>query len=255
MIARRLSEGFGRSQVRRWLILILFNGELCRAKLMQWSRDINPNKLIDRTHKRLIELQRGPLTEEVKTEIAGLTRQLEKLYIDQSEYWRRRGKAAWFKDGDKNTSYFHARATVGKQVNKIKGLENENGQWVKEKHALEGVVDSYFRELFHSTRPYEGDMEAVLQEVAPRLSEEDAHLLSQPFTDIEVKEAISSMSPLKSPSLDGYRALFYQKYWHIIGSSVISCVLNFLSNRVLPSELNYTYIVLIPKVKHPKKKK
>lgn len=210
--------------------------------------------MIDRTHKRLIELQRGPLTEEVKTEIAGLTRELEKQYIDQSEYWRRRGKAAWFKGGDKNTSYFHARATVGKQVNKINGLENKNGQWVKEKHALEGVVDSYFRELCHSTRPYEGDMEAVLQEVVPRLSEEDAHLLSQPFTDIEVKEAISSMSPLKSHSLDGYPAFFYQKYWHIIGSSVISCVLNFLNNRVLPSELNYTYIVLIPKVKHPKKK-
>lgn len=42
---------------------------------------------------------------------------------------------------------------------------------------------------------------------------------------------------------------FYQKYWHIVGDDVIAVVLDFLNsdNKIL--EINYTHIVLIPKVK------
>lgn len=69
----------------------------------------------------------------------------------------------------------------------------------------------------------------------------------------EVLDAISFMSPLKSPGPDGYPALFYQKYWPILGNSVTACVLNMLNNRVIPSGLNNTFIVLIPKVKRPQR--
>jgi len=36
----------------------------------------------------------------------------------------------------------------------------------------------------------------------------------------EVEEAIFQMHPLNSLGPDGLRALFYQKYWHIIGGDV-----------------------------------
>lgn len=77
--------------------------------------------------------------------------------------------------------------------------------------------------------------------------------LSLPFTDDEIKQAASSMSPFKSPGPDGFPTIFYHKYWHIIGNNVTACVLNFLNNRSLPSELNYTYIMLIPNVKNPQR--
>ena len=48
-------------------------------------------------------------------------------------------------------------------------------------------------------------------------------------------------------------ALFYQKFWHIIGNDVSSVVLDFLNFGNMISEINYTYIVLIPKVKSPEK--
>lgn len=118
---------------------------------------------------------------------------------------------------------------------------------------MEAVIDQYFRDLFRSSDPSESDMEAVLGALAPRLTEEDSFALSQPFTVQEVKDAISHMSPLKSPGPDGFPAFFYQKYCHILGSNVISCALNFLNTHALPPELNYTFIVLIPRLRAPKK--
>lgn len=76
--------------------------------------------------------------------------------------------------------------------------------------------------------------------------------LTLPFTPDEVLAALSQMGPLKSPGPDGLPVLFFQKYWHLIGSNIISCVLDFLNLHRLPLNLNYTLIVLIPKTNRPK---
>lgn len=67
----------------------------------------------------------------------------------------------------------------------------------------------------------------------------------------EDMEALSQMKPLKSPSPDGFSASFYQTYWRIVGEEVCSTILNYLNNGVFDDHINFTYIVLIPKVKNP----
>lgn len=66
------------------------------------------------------------------------------------------------KDGDKNTSYFHARATIRQQVNKIKDLQDRNGVWIQEKQEMEGVVDAHFRDMFQSSDPTEREIARAL---------------------------------------------------------------------------------------------
>lgn len=105
----------------------------------------------------------------------------------------------WLKDGVKNTSFFHAKATIRDQVNKIIGLRDASGSWTEDKQQMEAVVDSYFPSLFSSTNPEDGEIIEVLQSLEPRLSEEDTIALSHPFTEQEVKDALSNMSPMKSP--------------------------------------------------------
>ena len=57
------------------------------------------------------------------------------------------------------------------------------------------------------------------------------------------------MGPAKAPRPDGMNALFYQKFWHIVGDDVTSVVLDFLNSSTMLPEINYIHIVLIPKIK------
>lgn len=59
------------------------------------------------------------------------------------------------------------------------------------------------------------------------------------------------MAPLKSLCLDDFNPSFYQIYWQIVRDGVTSIILNFLNDGIFDSCINFTYIVLIPKVKNP----
>ena len=70
--------------------------------------------------------------------------------------------------------------------------------------------------------------------------------LSSKFTVEEVKVALFQMGPTNTPRPDGMNALFYQKFWHVVGNSVVLTVLDFLNNGNMLPDINHTNIVLIP---------
>jgi len=43
--------------------------------------------------------------------------------------WKQRAKLHWFKEGDRNTSYFHVKASSQFQKNTIKGIFDEQENW------------------------------------------------------------------------------------------------------------------------------
>ena len=61
------------------------------------------------------------------------------------------------------------------------------------------------------------------------------------------------MNPNTSLGPDGFNPGFFQQYWDIVGESITAFCLKCLNNKELPSSLNATNIVLIPKVKCPLK--
>ena len=61
------------------------------------------------------------------------------------------------------------------------------------------------------------------------------------------------MHPCKAPGPDGMHAIFYQKFWHIIGDDVTHFVISILHGSFPPSCINHTNIALILKVKNPTK--
>ncbi|KAK3221558.1 hypothetical protein Dsin_008583 [Dipteronia sinensis] len=57
--------------------------------------------------------------------------------------------------------------------------------------------------------------------------------------------------PTKALRPDGFQAVFFQKFWHIVGDDVIKVCLSVLSGDLSIRVFNQTNIVLIPKKKNP----
>ncbi|KAL5572278.1 hypothetical protein UlMin_021875 [Ulmus minor] len=72
--------------------------------------------------------------------------------------------------------------------------------------------------------------------------------LLMPFGEEEVKSTVFGMNPTKAPGYDGMPALFFQKYWQIVGKDVTKTCLSLLNESCNVRKINKTLISLIPKV-------
>lgn len=64
--------------------------------------------------------------------------ELDDLYRMKESYWHVRASKNELRDGEKNTSYFHHKASQRRKRNTIKGLYDEAGNW---KESREDIVE------------------------------------------------------------------------------------------------------------------
>lgn len=174
--------------------------------------------------------------------------ELGKLYDQQNSYWKQRAKQFWLESGDSNSRFFHQCANGRRRKNNISKLKDNQGVWREWDSGLEDTIKNYFIDLFGSKG---SECEAVLNFVKPKVTEAHNQALLLPFVAEEVKDALFSMHPDKSPGPDGFNPGFYQKFWDITGPKVTEACLHYLNSSFFPAELNATSVVLIPKVKKP----
>jgi len=167
----------------------------------------------------------------------------------QETMWRQRSRAVWLRDGDRNTKFFHNKASQRAKVNDITKIKDEDGVWWRGDEHIESVLINYFDDLFSSSNP--SSIEETCEVVRGKLSEEHKTWCEMVYTREDVTEAINHMHPLKAPRLDGLPSLFFQKYWHIVRWEVQDLVLKILNDNEDPHEINKTFLVLIPKGKNP----
>ncbi|KAL0412200.1 UNVERIFIED_CONTAM: putative mitochondrial protein, partial [Sesamum latifolium] len=139
-----------------------------------------------------------------------------------------------------------------RKTNAISRLRDHNGIWQTSVEGIQTIVLNYFHDIFKSTRPRMKNIEEALGSVHPKVSDSMNNALAQPYTTEEVRIALSQMYPFKSPGPDGMSPIFFQKYWHVVGMDITSCILDFLNHRAMDPKFNYTHIVLIPKRPNPK---
>lgn len=77
--------------------------------------------------------------------------------------------------------------------------------------------------------------------------------LLAPFQEEEVRKALFSIGDLKAPGSDGLHAVFYKRFWDMLGDYLTGEVLQAVNNSSIPEGWNDTAIVMIPKVENPDK--
>ena len=92
---------------------------------------------------------------------------------------------------------------------------------------------------------------SVLEKVQPKVTYQMNTFLMAPYMAEDVKKAVFSIGDLKAPGPNGLHAIFFKKYWHILGEEITQEVLLAINARQIPKEWNSTTIVMIPKVENP----
>lgn len=113
------------------------------------------------------------------------------------------------------------------------------------------IIFDYFTSLFTSEVDIPG--ESVFNDVQRKVTAAMNRALLAPFSSEDVKKALFSIGDLKAPSPDGLHAVFYKRFWELLGEDLVKEVLEAVNNKLVPSGWNDTTIVLIPKVNCPDK--
>ena len=97
--------------------------------LKKWSKETfgSVRKKIRSFERQLLFLRIGPFDAANIAETRGVENKLCELFEVEEIMAQQRSHVEWLKEGDRNTAFFHARASARRRTNTIKALVREDG--------------------------------------------------------------------------------------------------------------------------------
>jgi hypothetical protein len=101
---------------------------------------------------------------------------------------RQRSRVEWLQAGDRNTSFFHARAAIRKRTNRIKYLIRDGGSKCETQEEIKSLVHTFYKDLFSSEPCI--DANKILESILTRIDQPINDELCRLYSDEEIKEAL-----------------------------------------------------------------
>ena len=103
--------------------------------------------------------------------------------------------------------FFHSSVKGKRKRNKIQKLQKEDRSWTKIEEEIGQEVENQFEDLFCSKRVDQENL--FLEGISPTIIDQMNTELIEPVEEKEIKEALFSMNPNKSPDPDGMTPIFF----------------------------------------------
>ncbi|CAA0841644.1 Unknown protein, partial [Striga hermonthica] len=133
---------------------------------------------------------------------------LQKAHHQEELYWNQKVRLNWLKHGDSNSNFFHAYTLQRRRKNAISRLVSSRGEELTSQSAIQSHISDFYSNLFCSEGSWGGD--SVLHLIPRSITSDMNTSLMLPVEEEEVKTALFSLPPDKSPGEEGMSAFFYQ---------------------------------------------
>jgi hypothetical protein len=170
-----------------------------------------------------------------------------RLLEEEDLYWYKRSHEQRLLKNDNNTEFFHRIANGRKRKNTIFSLQGEDGL-VEGDENLVSLETKYYKELFGPSTCFNIPLNRDLWGEEEKVSVNENDSLCKPFSEIEVKYALSQMEHNKVVGPDKIHVEFYQACWDIIKSDIMEFFNDLYKGKLDVSKINYGVITLLPKV-------
>ncbi|XP_026459582.1 uncharacterized protein LOC113360270 [Papaver somniferum] len=178
-----------------------------------------------------------------REERAVLLKKLNDVKITRARMAYQRAKVKSFKDGDKNTRYFHTIANGKRRRNCITKLEI-NGVDVFNQDAIKAEIHQFYTDLFTARTSVTPTFDNLKFR---RIDSVQQQWIERVFEEEEVPKVIKLCGANKAPGPDGYNLEFYKVCWNILKGDIMAAVNEFFSKGRLDWRLNTSFLKLIPK--------
>ncbi|XP_071678560.1 uncharacterized protein [Lolium perenne] len=182
-----------------------------RSHLKEWSEQNfgNVAKSIKKLSKKISSLWKRPISEVREFAVRVCSKELEELLHREEMMWRQRSRINWLNEGDRNTKYFHKKASWRQTKNRIKRISGANGNWTDDPAAIEDLATEFFKKLH--TKDKEVAPDDLINLLHTPISKEMNAGLCKEFSDEEIGDALFQIGPLKAPRPDGMPGRFFPK--------------------------------------------
>ena len=155
--------GCGDTVVRSWgttsnsanMLQIAEKIQLCGEKLTAWSQQSfgSVKHQVEKKSKLLSKAECDAACGKIGYEQVKMLRtELNDLLDKESQMWQQRSRALFLKCGDRNTSYFHSKASHRFRRNRISGLRDSSNLWCTEDNMIKNIACDYYQSLFTSSQ-------------------------------------------------------------------------------------------------------
>ena len=180
------------------------------------------------------------LKQRVKDRLAHLLR-------EEEIKWFQRAKTRKLLQGDSNTKYFQLVANGKRRKTRIYRLEQEEGV-IEGEENLKKYITNYYKNLFGNDEVGDFHLDESVKDDITQVLEEENRMLTEEFTEKEVRDAIFQMKHNKAPGSDGFPAEFYQVFWSLIKNDLMAMFRDFHKGELNLFSLNFGVITLLPKL-------
>lgn len=81
-----------------------------------------------------------------------ISKELDEWNFREELFKKQRSRSDWLNEGDKNTKFFHMKASYRQNINRISNLQDKDGTWIFDESGLNNLVLQHFQNIFDTSR-------------------------------------------------------------------------------------------------------